>query len=230
MDNSNKNHTKLNIAIIPARGGSKRFPGKNIVDFCGKPLIAHSIMYALKNRDIIDRVIVSTDSIEIEKVALEYGAEVIRRPKVLSGDNTPTVDVVTHVAEQLNDAFENVFLLQPTNPLRPSDMLVKAYEKYKSGNHKSLFTISRSLRKFGKLKEGSFKPENYKFGQRSQDMEQLYYENGLLYISHIDIIRENKLFDEKAIPFEISHVFGEVDIDTKEDLYYAEFLNRKLNE
>lgn len=222
-------HQKLNIAIIPARGGSKRFPGKNIVDFCGKPLIAHSIIYALKNADIIDKVIVSTDSFEIATIAEEYGAEVIERPKELSGDFIPTAEVVKHVVKQLNDV-ENVFLLQPTNPLRPSDMLAKAYEKYKSANQKSLFTVSRSLRKFGKLKEGLFIPENYSYGQRSQDMELLYFENGLLYISHVDNIKENKFIDESAIPFEISHVFGEVDIDTREDLYYAEFLIQRFNE
>lgn len=221
---------KLNVAIIPARGGSKRFPGKNIVDFCGKPLIAHSIIYALNNTDIIDKVIVSTDSFEIATIAKEYGAEVIERPKELSGDLTPTAEVVQHVVEKLSDNVENIFLLQPTNPLRPTDMLVKAYEKYKSANQKSLFTVSRSLRKFGKLKEGLFIPENYSYGQRSQDMEQLYFENGLLYISHIDNIKGNKFIDENAIPFEISHVFGDVDIDTREDLYYAEFLMQKFNE
>lgn len=221
---------KLNVAIIPARGGSKRFPGKNIVDFCGKPLIAHSIIYALNNADIIDKVIVSTDSCEIASIAKEYGAEVIERPKELSGDLTPTSEVVQHVVEKLKDNIENIFLLQPTNPLRPTDMMVKAYEKYKSANQKSLFTVSRSLRKFGKLKKGLFIPENYSYGQRSQDMELLYFENGLLYISHIDNIKENKFIDERAIPFEVSHVFGEVDIDTKEDLYYAEFLIKRFNE
>lgn len=230
MNKTDNYKNKKNIAVIPARGGSKRFPGKNTVNLCGKPLIAHSIEYALKNENILQRIIVSTDSPEIEKVALKYGAEVIIRPEFISGDHTPTIEVIKHVVEELDDPVDDIFLLQPTSPLRPLNLLKRAYEVYKSGNQQSLFTVTRSLKKFGKISNGLFVPENYSFGQRSQDMEHLFYENGLLYISSSSIIRKDKLIDEKAIPFEISHVFGEIDIDTTEDLLYAEFLYRKFYE
>ena len=114
------------IAIIPARGNSKRLPGKNTKFLGGIPLLAHSIKYA-QQFSFIDDIYVSTDNLEIKKVAVQFGAKVIDRPAEISGDFEPTVSALKHVLESLTYEVENVILLQPTNPLRPENLLEKAF-------------------------------------------------------------------------------------------------------
>ena len=126
------------IAIIPARGGSKRLPNKNILLLDGIPLIAHSIMYAQKNINIIDAIFVSTDDEKIKEIALQFGAKVIDRPVELAGDSEPTVSALKHCLEVINDnEIENVILLQPTNPLRPESLVLQAFETYQKNNSKT---------------------------------------------------------------------------------------------
>ncbi|MEZ0007079.1 CMP-N-acetylneuraminic acid synthetase [Flavobacterium sp. 28YEA47A] len=215
------------IAIIPARGGSKRLPGKNLMLLGGLSLIAHSILYAKANSNVIDAVFVSTDDSEIKKIALEYGAEVIERPAHLAGDHEPTVTALKHVLQSLETKPETVILLQPTNPLRPEKLLQQAFELYEKENCESLFTVTRSHHKLGKIENNRFVPFNYKPGQRSQDLEPLYFENGLLYICKSDLILEETIISENAYPLLVEHAFVEVDIDTAEDFDYAEYLYQK---
>jgi CMP-N-acetylneuraminic acid synthetase len=217
-----------NIAIIPARGGSKRIPEKNIQLFGGLPLLVHSIQYAVANSEIIDTIYVSTDDPTIKATALAYGATVIDRPASLSGDLEPTITVLKHVLESVDEDVENIFLLQPTNPLRPQNLLKEAFERYQKGNYDSLFTVTRNHQKFGKIGDNKFIPYNYTIGQRSQDLEPLYFENGLLYIAKASLILQDILISEKAFPLEVNHVFANVDIDTKEEMEYAEYLYQKL--
>ncbi|WP_456314106.1 acylneuraminate cytidylyltransferase family protein [Pseudomonas shirazensis] len=214
------------IAIIPARGGSKRLPQKNIKLLGEIPLIAHSILYAKANK-IIDEVYVSTDDIDIKKAALEYGAKVIDRPENISGDLEPTVSALKNVLEQIADEVENVVLLQATNPLRPENLLQEAFDIYEKENHDSLFTVSRNHQKFGKIINQKFIPYNYEIGQRSQDLEPLFYENGLLYITKAALILENIIISKNAYPFKIDSIFADVDIDTQEDFDYAVYLYKK---
>ncbi len=216
------------IAIIPARGGSKRLPNKNILSLGGIPLIAHSILYAQKNSAIIDEIYVSTDDATIKKIALHYGAKVIDRPESLSGDFEPTVTALKHVLESLDFEVENVILLQPTNPFREDNLLGKAFRLYHENNYDSLFTVSRNHQKLGKIEANIFRPFNYEIGQRSQDLEPLYFENGLLYISKANLIMQNKILSKSAFPYEVNHIFSNIDIDTQEDLDYAEYLFNKF--
>lgn len=215
------------IAIIPARGGSKRLPKKNILSLGEIPLIAHSILYAKANSQIIDEIYVSTDDDEIKKTALEFGAKVIDRPINISGDLEPTVSALKNVLEQIDVEVENVVLLQATNPLRPENLLKEAFDLFENQNCDSLFTVSQNHRKFGKIESNKFIPLNYKIGQRSQDLEPLYYENGLLYITKAKLILDDIIISENAFPFKINHIFADVDIDTKDDFEYAEYLYQK---
>jgi CMP-N-acetylneuraminic acid synthetase len=230
------------IAIIPARGGSKRLPNKNVLSLGGIPLIAHSILYAQKNSAVIDEIYVSTDDAAIKRIALEYGAKVIDRPESLSGDLEPTVSALKHVLESIEGAVENVILLQATNPLRPQNLLAAAFEVYQKGNYDSLFTVSRNHHKLGKIEDNKFHPFNYTIGQRSQDLEPLFFENGLLYISKAKLIMpldlaspersrrargDSQIISENAFPFEVNSIFANVDIDTQDDLEYAEYLFNK---
>lgn len=214
------------IAIIPARGGSKRLPGKNSMLLGGIPLVAHSILYAQADSRI-DAVYVSTDDTEIKKIAIAYGAQVIDRPQHLAGDLEPTVTALKHVLESLESKPETIVLLQPTNPLRPKNLLQNALEIYEKGRYESLFTVTQSHQKLGKIKEDKFIPFNYEPGQRSQDLEPLYFENGLLYICKSELILNDTIISGEAYPMLIDHAFGSVDIDTLEDFDYAVYLHKK---
>lgn len=217
-----------NIVIVPARGGSKRLPNKNILLLDGIPLIAHSIIYAQKNA-IIDAVFVSTDDEKIKEIAIKFGAKVIDRPIELSGDLEPTVSALKHCIEIINDKeIENVILLQPTNPLRPEKLLQEAFSIYLVKNCDSLFTVTRNHQKFGKIINNEYVAFNYEIGQRSQDVEPIYFENGLLYITKTKAILNDEIITKKAFPYEVDHLFATVDIDTQEDLNYAEYLAEKL--
>ncbi|MBP4140515.1 acylneuraminate cytidylyltransferase family protein [Flavobacterium sp. P4023] len=218
------------IAIIPARGGSKRLPYKNRLALGGIPLIVHSILYA-QQHDFIDDIYVSTDDEVIKNIALQYGVKVIDRPVAISGDLEPTVSALKNVLEQIGEVVENVILLQPTNPLRPKELLKDAFEVYQKNNCDSLFTVTRNHQKLGKLSNGVFIPFNYTIGQRSQDLEPLFYENGLLYITKANLIQEDIIISDKAFPFEVDHIFATIDIDTVEDFQYSELiLNNYSNE
>jgi N-acylneuraminate cytidylyltransferase len=214
------------IAIIPARGGSKRLPNKNILLLNGIPLLAHSILFAQANSEIIDAVYVSTEDAKIKEIALQYGAKFMDRPTAISGDLEPTVSALKHVLQSIEEV-ENVIVLQPTNPLRPENLLVEAFEKFKSGGYDSLFTVTQSHQKLGKIKGAAFEPFNYEIGQRSQDLEPLYFENGLLYITKAKAILEDKIITENAFPYVVNSIFAKVDIDTQEDFDYAQYLIQK---
>lgn len=214
------------IAIIPARGGSKRLPKKNIQLLGGIPLIAHSILYAQKH-DFISEVYVSTDDEAIKNIAFHYGALVIDRPKELSGDLEPTVSALKHVLENIEEV-DNVVLLQATSPLRPEKMLDEAFQIFRANNCESLFTVSQNHHKLGKINRNKFEPFNYEIGQRSQDLEPLFYESGLLYITKAKLIKKDIIISKNAFPFQINHIFATIDIDTQEDFDYAEYLYNKL--
>jgi N-acylneuraminate cytidylyltransferase len=213
------------IVIIPARGGSKRLPEKNILDFGGIPLLAHSINYALANSTIVHDIYVSTDDVTIKEIALKYGAKVIDRPADLAGDFEPTVTALKHSLETINDnTIENVILLQLTNPLRPVNLLQDCFEIFIKENCRSLFTVTQIHKKLGTIAANRFEPVNYKIGQRSQDLEPLFFENGLLYITKANSILDNKIITEDAYPFIVNHIFAEIDIDTQEDFDHATYL------
>ena len=214
------------IAIIPARGNSKRLPNKNIKLFGGIPLMIYSINYA-KQHDFIDAIYVTTDDETIKDIALQHGALIIDRPKELSGDLEPTVTALKHVLQTIDQYVENVILLQPTNPLRPKQLLNKAFQIFNDKDCDSLFTVTRNHKKLGTIKNNFFIPFNYSIGQRSQDLEPLYFENGLLYITKAKHILNNEIITKNAHPLMVNHRFASIDIDTQEDFDLAEFMLNK---
>lgn len=221
------------ITLIPARGGSKRFPGKNTYVLNGSPLICHSIEYSLKNPKV-QGTYVSTDAEDIKSISRVAGAEIIDRPDELAGDYATSASVMKHAVEYLTAKgveFDYVILLQATNPLRPKGLLDEAIDIIEETGATSLFTVTRSEKKLGKIIDGNYVPWNYTFGMRSQDMDPLYYENGLLYITSKELLLQEIIEGQDAYPLVVDHPFGEVDIDTREDFEYAKFiLNQYGNE
>lgn len=214
------------ITIIPARGGSKRFPGKNTHVLNGTPLICHSIEYSLKN-PMIQGTYVTTDYEDIKNISRVSGAEIIDRPAELADDYATTAAAMKHAVQYLLDKgvdFDFVVLLQATNPLRPKNLLNEAIDIIEQGKNDSLFTVNRSEKKLGKIIDNKFVPWNYHFGQRSQDLNPLFYENGLLYITSKELLLQEIIEGPTAYPLVVNHPFGEVDIDTVEDFRYAEFM------
>jgi N-acylneuraminate cytidylyltransferase len=229
--------TKNAIAIIPARGGSKRIPKKNIKDFFGKPLIAYSIEVALASK-LFDKVVVTTDDEEIAKIAKEYGAEVpFIRPPELSDDFTGTGDVVNHAIEYLEnqgESYEYVCTIYATAPLLQKEYLIEGYQKLKNTNAKNAFS-STSMpfpiqRTFKLNKDGRcemFTPDHYM--TRSQDLEEAYQDAGQFYWENRSIQSDEIMFGKDSIPIILPRHLVQ-DIDTLEDWKRAEMMYRVLKE
>ncbi len=220
------------IVLIPARGGSKRIPNKNITELCGLPLIAHSINYALKNFHC-KKVFVSSDNERILKISKKYGASLIKRPYEISDDHTKTVDVLKHSLnffKNNNIDCDAIILLQPTNPIRPADLIKKSIKLFEKNSRNSLASFTVLNKKYGTISNNLFTPSNYKPGQRSQDIESQYYENGLIYITKAESILNNKIITQDVYPHILNNIFATVDIDDPDDLLYAELVMKlKVN-
>lgn len=203
------------LAVIPARGGSKRLPRKNVMDFAGRPLLAWSVALAKQCRKVMGCV-VSTEDPEIAEVARAAGAQVIDRPPDLALDDSSIIEVIAHAAEQVQRegrTFEGVMLLQPTNPLRPVDMVEGAIDRFLSEPCDALMAVSRRPLKLGKVINGCFVPD-YPFGKQSRHMGPAYYENGLLYLTKTDtLIGRRSLTGDRVLALEAPRPFDEVDID-----------------
>jgi len=212
------------LAFIPARGGSKRLPGKNIKLFCGKPLIYYSIAFAQHNR--ISKVIVSTDDDEIAAVAATYGAEILRRPIELSSDEATTGAAANHcLLDQRAKGFEpDIFVtLQPTNPLRPLELFQEALKIWDS-TCDSVISVAMNRHKFGTIEDGYYNPLNYSPGIRSQDLKLLYHENGLIYLTHPSVIEKSDIFGSKTKTLLTDEISSLIDIDTELDFELGEHI------
>lgn len=221
----------MNVAIIPARGGSKRIPKKNIKLFHGKPIIAYSIELALQS-GIFDLVIVSTDCDEIAEVSRQYGAEVpFRRPEALSNDYAGTVPVLCHAEEWLLSAgynIEKLCCIYPTSPLLTAAYLIEGAEVI---NKQLEFNIAFSAvkysypvqRSFYRSDIGSVKmlwPECYQ--ARSQDLPSVYHDTGQFYWWRSKTLTEDSiLFGEHSYAVELPEIQVQ-DIDTEQDWLLAE--------
>ena len=165
------------IALIPARGGSKRLPRKNVRELAGRPLIHWSIAMA-KCVPEIQRTIVSTDDAEIAEIARASGAEVMMRPEELATDLSTSASVAQHVLRTLADdeAYEPtaVVLLQPTCPLRPYALVRAALDAFKARAVDSVVSVTLSREKSGHITGGLFRPA-YRPGTRSQDLPPAYF-------------------------------------------------------
>jgi len=223
-----------NLAIIPARGGSKRIPKKNIKDFFGKPIISYSIKVALDS-GLFNEVMVSTDSIEIAEIAKKYNAKVpFLRSSTKSNDYCGLADVIIEVLEEYKKAgieFDNICCILATAPFISKNSLTQSYKKLNENNFDSIFPvikysfpIQRALQ-FDKEKIQMIWPENLM--TRSQDLTPSFHDAGLFYWIKKDILlSEKKLWTNNSTAIEISEKEAQ-DIDTFSDWEKAEIKYNK---
>ena len=222
---------KQSIAIIPARIGSKRIPQKNIKLFHGKPLIAYSIEVTLKS-GLFDRVIVSTDSDEIAKIAKSYGAEVpFMRPSELADDHASSGDAVKFTIEKLQAMgtnYQYLCTIYPTAPFLQAKYLKEGFHALNNSDaHQAFsvtsmpFPIQRTFKITSDNRCEMFTPEF--FGTRSQDLEEAYQDAGQFYWQRLNRETEHIGFSRDCIPIVLPRYLVQ-DIDTPEDWIQAELL------
>ncbi|MDP2932751.1 MAG: acylneuraminate cytidylyltransferase family protein [bacterium] len=219
-----------NIAIIPARGGSKGIPKKNIIDFCGKPLLAWTILQS-KASSLLNEVYVSTDSDEISQIAESYGASVIKRPTEISGDNATSEQALTHALEHLykkqSQPIDYVIFLQATSPLRETKDINSAIQTIIDKKADSLFSAAQlgdfliwSNDQQG-LKSLNYDHQNRK---RRQDFGQQLVENGSIYVFKPEILKSlgNRLGGK--IAYSLMELWKSFEIDDQEGLLFCQEL------
>ncbi|WP_299702419.1 acylneuraminate cytidylyltransferase family protein [uncultured Pontibacter sp.] len=222
------------IAIIPARGGSKGLPNKNIKPLLSKPLIAYTIEAALKAESVND-VIVSTDSEEIAAIAKQYGASIpFLRPSSLATDESIAIDTYLYTINRLQEEssveLENIMVLLPTCPLRNSNDIDAAAELFFEKKADSVISYTQEHHPIYWHKQVD---ENLRFVnlfddllKNRQELKPTYYPNGAIYIFRKSLLQERRYFSEKSYAYIMPRVRS-VDIDTIDDFEYTEYLMKK---
>ncbi|MDK2771730.1 MAG: acylneuraminate cytidylyltransferase family protein [Flavobacterium sp.] len=220
------------LAVIPARGGSKGIPKKNIKLLGGKPLLQFTAEKALASK-LLTHVILSTDSDEIAQVGKKIGLEVpFMRPETLAMDTTPTIEVLQHALafyENQGVFFEAICILQPTTPFREDGIIDKAIEKFKATNVETLISVLEVPHQFNP--HWTFEVDNQenlkiatgdlKIIPRRQELPKSYYRDGSIYIIKTNLIKEGVLF-KNTIGYIESNPKNNVNLDTMEDWILAE--------
>ena len=229
--------TKKVLSIIPARAGSKGFPGKNIANLLGKPLIAWTIGASLRSK-YITKTFVSSDNQDILNISGKYGAHIIRRPDDLASDIASSESVVKHALDYLESKgkfFDIVCLLQPTSPLRSSQDIDSAFENMSNSESTAIIGSNefdnKILKAFIKNSNGFLQGvanNRYPF-MRRQDLPSVYMPNGAIYMVNVKSFREKGSFlTNKTSVYVMSKDKG-IDIDTFEDIRKVESIMKKTN-
>ena len=190
---------KTFLAIIPARGGSKRLPRKNILDLCGKPLIVHTIEAGLKSK-YLDNIIVSSDDSEILEISKKYKVGTIIRPNELSSDTATTIDTIKHTIENIKKKYDYIILLQPTSPLRTEKHIDEAIELLEEKNADAVISVCETehsplwCNTLDENLDMSCFISDEILNKRSQDLPKYYRLNGAIYIC-----KTNKLLEEENL-------------------------------
>lgn len=204
------------LAIIPARGGSKGVPRKNIKNIAGKPLIAWTIESAKKSK-LLDRIVVSTEDKEIASIAKKYGAEVLIRPSELATDEATTMAVLEDILESIKD--DTVVLLQATSPIRDDDLIDTCIKEFRARNADSLAT--GFICKF--MEYGTY-------NQRRQDLNGFFYDDGNVYVFKGQMLKTGERYGDRVETLEIDREQN-VEIDDEFDFWLAEqILMKRIQE
>jgi len=220
---------KTFLAIIPARGGSKRLPRKNVLDLCGKPLIAWSIEAGL-NSKYVDKVFVTSDDDEILDISKKFGAETIKRPDEFASDTATTFDAIKHTIDNL-EKYDYIVLLQPTSPLRNEKHIDEAIELLETKNADAVVSVCEMDHSplWSKTLPDDNSMNNFLrdevLNKRSQDLDKYYRLNGAIYICKTEKLLENKGFflKDNIFAYRMDRQ-SSVDIDEEIDFKMAEGL------
>ncbi len=233
----------ISVALIPARSGSKRLPNKNVKNLRNKPLIAHSIEHAIESK-IFSEIIVSTDSEDIASIARNYGASVpTLRPKIFASDSSPDIEWVLHALDKMvsidKDKIEFMALLRPTNPLRSSSTIVKAFDLLKHNTWAdSLRAMEITSKHPGKMwilgQDFSATPFLHQknnltptYDSPTQALGAVWVQNASLELARVKrVIETRSISGNKVLGFEMPGLEG-FDINSQEDWDYLEFLLAK---
>lgn len=222
-------HNLSLTAIIPARGGSKGLPRKNILDLAGKPLIAHTIEAAQKS-NCFNKVVVTTDCADIKRVSLEYSADVIDRPCELASDTASSLDVIAHALLQLKEArclTSHFVLLQPTSPLRTEVHIREAINAYKDNAKSTLVSVSDCVDSPFKTiymdAEGAMRPIRHweDLTSARQSLPKAFKPNGAIYIAKSEQFLLDKTLLNAQTGFYVMGMQDSIDIDDLDDLVAA---------
>ncbi|MEL6255797.1 MAG: acylneuraminate cytidylyltransferase family protein [Bacteroidota bacterium] len=223
------------LAIIPARGGSKGLPGKNIKNLLGKPLIAWTIEAALKSSSL-SRLIISTDDPKIAEIAISYGADCpFMRPEELATDSAKAIDTYIYTLDRLMSEsgidIPNFMVLQPTSPLRTANDIDEAVELFKEKKADSVISYVEEAHPIGwhKYVNDEGKLEEVQIQNQllnRQAHRKSYYPNGSIYVFSYELIKSGKYFSDNSYAY-IMDRFRSVDVDVQDDFDYAEFLLMK---
>lgn len=222
------------LAIIPARGGSKGVPGKNIMKFDGKPLLVYAIE-AGRNSKFISELVVNTDDFDIARIAGDYNCDVIMRSKKNSSDSAPVMDAVLQTIEffeNKNKYFDAVLLLQPTSPLRTGNDIDKAIEMLKSYKTDAVISMVKvednHPARMYEVEQDQLKSLMPKYEtNRRQDLPELFLRNGCIYLIRIDaLIKHNTFMPEKKSAYIMNSKWA-VNIDTEMDVVILKELIKK---
>tara|TARA_R110002126_G_scaffold67661_3_gene171276 strand:+ start:87 stop:713 length:627 start_codon:yes stop_codon:yes gene_type:complete len=201
------------MILIPARGGSKRIPNKNLIDLNGKPLITYVIDCSLA---VNENVYVSTDCGDIAKVATQAGAIAIKRPNHLAGDYSPASEVVAHFLKEIPDVSDFAYV-QPTSPLLTPNFLLEGFERLKVGGYNSVISVTENTQFFWDEDHNSV---NFERGKRprTQDMKKWYAENGAFYLTSSEAFHDTGVLVNGKVSFVVMPQSHSFEIDTYEDL------------
>ena len=217
------------LAFIPARGGSKGIPNKNIKLFNGKPLIEWTIKSALKSK-LINKVIVSSDSKKILSLSKKFGADVILRPKNISGNSATTESAIMHYIKNTKESFDTIVILSPTSPLRKKKDIDNAIKEFRSKKLDSCFSASKLLDfliwKLNKKKK--YESINYDFQNRGirQKREPNYVENGSIYVFKTKLIKYYNNRMAGKIGMYLMNIWQSFEIDEKDDWKLLETIQK----
>lgn len=218
------------LAIIPARGGSKRLPRKNVLDLAGKPLVSWTIE-AAKGSNYIDYILVTSDDSEILTISQGQSVDVIKRPDILATDTATTFDVIEHAIHNTSEQFDFIILLQPTSPLRTAKHIDEAIELLIQKNADAVISVcetehsplwSNTLSKDGNL--DCFISDQVK-NKRGQDLPKYYRLNGAIYLCKMNrVLEEKTLFIKNSVFAYKMTRKNSIDIDEDIDFEYAKLL------
>ena len=222
------------LAIIPARSGSKGLKDKNIIELCGKPLIAYSIEAAV-NTNLFDRVIVSTDSEIYAKISRQYGAEVLMRGEELSNDTSTTYMVLEDILKnKILDTYDYFVLLQPTSPMRNAQHIIEAVEKFEQKFKRFDFLVSMKESEHAKVlvnpidEDESLKFFDINFSNYRRQGYKDYSPNGAIFIAKPDsYLKQKHFFGARSLSY-IMQAKDSVDIDGPIDLLLAKILMSQI--